>query len=250
MSDAPAGGDSADGAFPIDDRTAFYGRTSVEYCRLFDLDWSELAGASVLDCPGGPGSFPAVASAVADDVIAVDPEYARPAAALAEQCEATIDRFEERLHERREDFVWGFYGDVETRMGFPRAASRRFLLDFGRSPDRYVAAALPDLPLETDAVDLALSANLLFLYGDTFDRAFHEQSIRELARVARREVRCFPLVTLAAERSELVAPVTEALRDDGLAVETREVPYEFVPGSNEIMVVSDVEGFEPGRDGD
>lgn len=231
--------------FEIEGDTSFYGRTFAEYRRLFDLDWSRLTDASILDCPGGPGSFTAVASAVADAATAVDVRYGAEPDALARRCEETIDETERQLREKRDAFVWEEYGDVETRIGYVRAAASRFLADYERNPERYVDAALPDLPFERDAFDLVCSANLLFLYDDRFDRSFHRESLRELARVAREEVRVFPLADLAAERSPYVAPVVAALRADGLAVETRSVPYEFQPGVTEMLVVSDVAGYEP-----
>ena len=63
-------------------------------------------------------------------------------------------------------------------------------------PERYVAGGLPDLPFEADSADLALVANLLFVYDDRLDREFHAAALRELARVAREEVRVFPLASL------------------------------------------------------
>jgi len=66
-----------DGRFEVSDSFLFVGRTFQEYCRLFGLDQVGLAGRSVLDCPGGPGSFSAVASQLADRTVAVfSDEYA------------------------------------------------------------------------------------------------------------------------------------------------------------------------------
>lgn len=231
--------------FEIDDGTAFYGRTFAEYSRMFDLDWSRLDGEAVLDSPGGPGSFTAVASAVAASVTAVDPCYGAAAETLARQCEERIEQTAKQLRDRRDAFVWDEYGDVETRVRFVRTAAARFLADYERAPRRYVAAALPKLPFDRDTFDLVLSANLLFLYDDRFDRSFHVRALQELARVARAEVRVFPLADLAAERSGYVQPAVQALREDGLAVETQSVPYEFQPGVSEMLVVSDVDGYEP-----
>ena len=85
--------------------------------------------------------------------------------------------------------------------------------------------------------DLALVANLLFVYDDRLDREFHAAALRELARVAREEARVFPLASLDRTRSAFVDPVTETLRADGHAVSFREVPYEFQPGATEMLVV-------------
>ena len=213
------------------------GRTFAEYCRMLDLDAAELSGRAVLDCGGGAGAFTATAAAVGADATAVDPLYDRPADALEPVLERAVEATDDQLREKADGFVWDYYGDVDVRVRHLRAAAHRFLADYEHHPDRYVAGALPDLPLEPDAVDLAVVANLLFLYDDRLDLSFHVAALRDLARVAREEVRVFPLASLDATRSEYVDPVAERLRADGHAVETREVPYEFQPGATEMLVV-------------
>lgn len=231
-----------DETFTVDDDFLFVGRTFEEYRRMFDLARADLRG-SLLDCPGGPSSFAAVAGAQGATVRAVDPMYERSRAHLRGACADAIERNVAQLREQRDLFVWEFYGDVPTRERYLRAASERFLADRARRPDRYVAAGLPDLPFGSNAFDLALSGNLCFLYDDRLDEAFHVAALRELARVAG-EVRVFPLHALDRERSSLVGPVTERLRADGHPVETRPVDYEFQPGATEMLVVGGREGRE------
>src|SRR6056297_295055 len=190
----------ADG-FVVPEGTAFYGRTFEEYCRLFDLTIGDLRGCRILDCPGGPGSFTAVAAQIGADATAVDPVYGPAVDELEAHCEATIDEIVAQVAEKRSFFDWSFYGDVATRERFASAAARRFLADYDRCRDRYVDAALPALPFEADAFDRTCSANFLFLYDDRFDRDFHVAAARELARVTAGELRIAGLQTLDAERS-------------------------------------------------
>lgn len=213
------------------------GRTFAEYRRMLDLEPAALAGTTVLDCGGGAGAFTATANALGADAVAVDPIYGPPPDELEPALADAVERTDVQLREKRDLFVWDFYGDVETRVRYLRAASERFLADYANHPERYVEGALPEIPLETDAVDLAVVTNLLFLYDDRLDEAFHVAALRELARVAS-EVRVFPLVSLSAERSAYVAEAADALRADGHAVETREVPYEFQHGVTEMLVVT------------
>lgn len=86
--------------------------------------------------------------------------------------------------------MWDQYGDPETRGRYQRAAYECFLADYATEPGRYVAGALPEVRLRTDAVDRALSANLLFLYDDRLGLQFHLAALRELARVAREGSGC------------------------------------------------------------
>ncbi|QPV64059.1 class I SAM-dependent methyltransferase [Halosimplex litoreum] len=213
------------------------GRTFAEYRRMFDLRAEDIAGRALLDCGGGAGAFTATAAELAERVVATDPLYGSPPDALEPRLDTAIEYNLDQLREKRDLFVWDFYGDVEARGRYLRAAAERFLADYATRPERYVAGALPDLPLADDSVDLALAANLLFVYDDRLDREFHEAALRDLARVAREEVRVFPLHSLDRTRSAFVEPVADALRADGHAVEFGAVPYEFQPGATEMLVI-------------
>lgn len=225
--------------YHVERKFAFIGRTFEEYRTLFDLSLADLRGKAILDCPGGPSAFTAVASLFDASVTAVDPEYGPPAETLARTCTDAVERTIDQLAEKRDLFVWEYYGDVETRGRYLRAAAERFLADYALNPGRYVQSRLPSLPFETDAFDLTLSANLLFLYDDRLDVAFHTASLRELARVSSDEVRVFPLHSLDGEQSAILPRVTGSLEADGLRVGVRDVPYEFQPGATEMLVVSD-----------
>jgi len=216
----------------------FIGRTFEEYRLMFDLDVGRLQGTTVLDCPGGPASFAATACQFGVSVTAIDPMYGESGEVLSTECADAVDRTIAQLSEKRDLFVWDIYGDVETRGRYLRAAYERFLADRARNPRRYVAAALPSLPFENDAFDLVLSGSLLFLYDDRLSQAFHVDALRELARVGR-EVRVFPLASLAGERSASVEPTVEVLSEEGFAVNYRRVPYDFQPGATEMLVLSD-----------
>lgn len=226
-----------EGEFRVEESFRFQGRTFEEYRRLFGLDVGSLSG-SVLDCPGGPSSFTAVARSTGVEAYAVDPQYGQPLSAMAADCERAVDDTQEQLRAKCDQFVWDHYGSVDTRCRYLRAAGERFLADYARHPDRYVAAALPALPFENAAIDRILSAHLLFLYDDRLGLDFHRAALDELVRVASDEVRVFPLASLDMTRSAFVAPIVEALRERGHTVEFREAPYEFMPDVTEMLVVS------------
>lgn len=223
--------------FEVDDDFAFLGRTFAEYRRMFDLSVESLRGKAVLDCPGGPGSFTAVAAEIADSVTAVDPVYGPPSNELESLCRRSVAENVTQLGEKSDLFVWDYYPDVQTRGRYQRAAAERFLADYQHHPGRYFDSALPDLPFADDAFDLTLSANFLFLYDDRLDESFHHDAMAELLRVTSGEIRVFTLASLDRMRSDYVAPVVERLRAEGYGVEFREVPYEFQPGATEMLVV-------------
>lgn len=225
--------------FVVPEGFRFVGRTFEEYCRLFGLDPSSLRAQSVLDCPGGPGSFAAVAGTLAERVVAVDPMYGESVTDLQTVCRDAVEQTVAQLRRKRDQFVWGLYGDPETRGRYLRAAAERFLADYALNPGRYLQAGLPDLPFESDAFDLALSANLLFLYDDRLSERFHIDALIELSRVADGAVRVFPLHSLDGTRSRFVDPVVDRLRDTGRTARFESVPYEFQPEATEALVVTE-----------
>jgi SAM-dependent methyltransferase len=227
----------SDGRFRVEAEFLTIGRTFAEYRRMFDLAAGDLDGRAVLDCGGGAGAFTAAAAELAGRAVAADPLYGPPAATLEPELSAAVETNVAQLREKRDLFVWDVYGDVETRGRYLRAATERFLADYAANPGRYVAAAVPSLPFVAGAFDLALVANLLFLYDDRLDLAFHLAAVRELVRVAG-EVRVFPLSSLDATRSVLVDPFVDRLRADGLSARFESVPYEFQPGATEMLVVT------------
>ena len=96
---------------------------------------------------------------------------------------------------------------------------QEFLAARRAHPDRYLAAALPELPFPDRSFDLVLSGHLLFSYapladgglmaGQGLDLAWHRRALAELCRVSRRQVRLYPAHTIALEAAR--HPYAEAL---------------------------------------
>jgi hypothetical protein len=216
---------------------AIIGRTFTEYVRMFDLDSAALNG-SVLGCPSGVGSFVAEACEREIPATGADIIYELPHNRLKQRCRKDYEQVASQLPEKADLFNWDFYGDIERRQQFLKQAYEAFLDDYATERDRYIHAALPDLPFSTSSFSLVLSAHFLFLYGDRLDYAFHLDSLRELSRVAADEVRVFPLVGLDTEQYRHLDAIIEALREDGLTADRVNVPFEFQKGANEMLVIS------------
>lgn len=222
----PAAGLAIDEAVP-------WGRNRVEYGAFFDL--ASLAPATrILDCAAGPSCFTAEMCALGTPVVAADPLYRLSRAEIKLRIELGREKIMAAVRAGRERFVWDVYGTPEALEATRLSAMKLFLEDFEERAGRYVAAALPELPFEDRAFDLALVSHFLFLYGIRFDRDFHLAGVRELCRVAR-EVRIFPLVDLHGLRSPHLAPVLAMLAAAGLAAEVSEVSYEFQKGGNRML---------------
>jgi SAM-dependent methyltransferase len=214
-----------------------WGRNRVEYTAFFDL-----AGLPphrrILDCAAGPSSFTAEASRLGHLVVAADPLYRLSKdeikARIEESCEAILAGLRAAAHR----FVWDAYGTPENLEAARLSAMKHFLENYeeGLAEGRYLEAALPDLPFEDEAFDLALSSHFLFLYSAQFGLDFHVATVLELCRVAR-EVRIFPLLDLEGERSRHLLPVIDRLQGRGLATGIRKVDYEFQKGGNEMLLI-------------
>lgn len=218
---------------------AIIGRTFTEYVHMFDLDLATLNGP-VLDCPSGVGSFVAGANERGIPALGSDIIYNQSSEELEQRCRKDYEQVASQLPEKADLFNWDFYGDIERRQQFLKQAYEAFLDDYAteHEQDRYIHAALPDLPFPTDSFSIVLSAHFLFLYGDRLDYTFHLDSLRELARVAADEVRVFPLVGLDTEQYRHLDAIIQALREDGLTADRVNVPFEFQKGANEMLVIS------------
>lgn len=216
--DRPVGAAAPAFERPAFEQIVFYGRLGEQALAMFDLveELPRWRGASVLDCPGGPGSLSARLRAEGIAVTAVDPLYALAPEelerrALADlECSLAILAASETL---RADF------DLQRCRQEHLEALQAFLADRHCHPHCYLAAALPQLPFADRSVDLVLSGHLLFSYapqGDGglmvrqgLDLNWHRAALAELCRVSRQAVRLYPAHTndLEARRH----PYAEAL---------------------------------------
>lgn len=208
-----------------------------EYLAMFGLSEREALAGPVLDCPGGAGPFAAELRARGGGAVSADPAYALPPAEIVARTRAGLEHGIRYLERNRDSYVWTFFASLDDLRARRAAALDAFAADFHGADARYVAAALPALPLPDDSVRLALSGYLLFAYPDHLDAAGHEAALRELLRVAADEVRVFPLIDTAYVRHPAIDDLRRTLAADGVDSEVRRVDYEFQRGGNEVLVL-------------
>ena len=201
---------------------------------MFDLAPDDLEGV-VLDCCAGGSSF---AAETDGRVIAIDPAYALGRGDLAVRMRAGLDEGDRIIDRNAERFEWGWYGSPGRRADMRRTAARLFLADLRGRPERYVAGALPHLPLSAGCVDLVLCSHLLFTWADRLDEHWHRLALAELVRVARREVRIFPVVVRGTGEPVAFRDVLRAELDDlGHRSHLRDVPYRFQRGGDQMLLI-------------
>lgn len=203
---------------------------------MFDLDEQALDGR-VLDCCAGASNFIAEHVARGGDGLAIDPVYASSGTGLASAVRNGLGGGTQIIDRHSDRFVWDWYGTVEGREAIRGEAAAAFLVDVGHNPGRYVAAALPRLPLADESVDLALCSHLLFTWSEQLGHEWHLAALREMLRVVRREIRVFPLVVQGTgAQVPFLADLLSQLRSEGHDLEVRRVPYEFQRGADSMLV--------------
>jgi SAM-dependent methyltransferase len=210
-------------------------RSPAEYRAMFDLTAADLAAGSTLDCGAGGSSFTADARG---QIVAVDPAYALGPVDLAVRLREGLRDGGRIIDAHADRFDWRWYGDPGRRAEMRRAAAEAFLADIRARPGRYLAGALPHLPLASASFDLVLCSHLLFTWSDRLDVDWHRRAIAELVRVGRRQVRIFPLVVQATAAP---VPFLDVLRAEldaaGLPSAVRTVPYRFQRGADQVLVI-------------
>ncbi|MFE6498335.1 class I SAM-dependent methyltransferase [Kitasatospora sp. NPDC057738] len=213
-------------------------RSFAEYRAMFALGERDLE-QRILDCPAGAASFVAEAGRRGVDAVAVDLQYAEHREELGLLVERETAFKRELLVKETEGWDRSWYADADDMIRQWTANARTFRADIAARPERYVAGSLPQLPFADDSFDLVLSSHLLFSYGNRLDEDFHRAALLELARVARREVRIFPLVVYdTGVRYQGLDRLRGELAELGVPSRVEQVSYEYRPGGNELLVLS------------
>jgi len=218
----------------LDDVVPF-GRSLAEYRAMFALTDADL-DTPIAGIADGPASFNAEMTGLGGRVVSIDPLYAFRVEEIERRFHAVVDDVIAQVEASPDDWVWQFHASPRALKAHRVAVLRRFAADYekGRAEGRYVAGSLPRLDLADGAFGLALCSHFLFLYSDQLDLGFHRRALAEMLRIAP-EVRIFPLLTLARERSPHVQPLIGELAAAGLEARIERVDYELQRGGDEML---------------
>ncbi|KHF41590.1 SAM-dependent methyltransferase [Halalkalibacter okhensis] len=219
------------------ERIVFIGRTLEEYLDMFSLSEEELQGKKILDCPAGACSFTAVGNELGLDVTACDIAYDHSGEDLKYKGLQDIEHAMKHMEKAKNNYKWDYFNNVEGLRKHRLRALHDCTNDMRKSSERYIPVTLPLLPFKNAEFDLLLSAHFLFMYADRLDYHFHIETLHELLRVTKEEVRIFPLVDLEGERYEHLDEIISYLADNGCTVEEVKVPYEFQTNANSMLKI-------------
>lgn len=216
-------------------RIVFIGRTFDEYLKIFNLSTDELAGKRILDCPSGACSFTAIANQNGLDATAADIAYYFSINELESKGIQDLEHAMEHMEKAQSNYLWDYFKSVDDLKKNRMQALTDCMKGMKQSPERYVPAILPELPFSDNEFDVTLSAHFLFMYADRLDYDFHLQTLKELMRVTRNEIRIFPMVDLSSKRYEFLDELFEFIEGQGWTAEEIEVHYNFQKNANSML---------------
>jgi len=222
----------------------FIGRTFDEYISMFNLTREELRGLKILDCPAGACSFTALANREGADATAADIAYQYDYELLRKKGTEDLEIVIRNVEKVRQNYMWSYFRSVSELKSHRIKALTDCVSHMKQAPERYVPSTLPVLPFGDKQFDMTLSAHFLFLYEDRLDYDFHLQTIKELLRVSKREVRIFPLVNLACGRYGYLDDIMDYLKRRGCTVDEAPVSYEFQRGANSMLRIRGIENIK------
>lgn len=208
-----------------------------DYRHMFALDEDMLAQCKFLDCASGASSFGAQLRARGGQVLSADPLYGAGLDAVRQRALHNLNNCEQWLNTHTDVIDWDHLGSPAAYRRNGLRSLAQFTADFAADRDRYLAASLPAIPLDDDAVDVALCANFLFAHADTFDASFHVAAITEMARIARSEVLIHPINARAGQNLEdFTDAVERGLSAAGLRTQIFLAPSTWLRGASTMRI--------------
>ena len=213
-----------------------WGRNLNEYKKMFLLTPEDLL-SKILGCADGPSSFNYELTLANGKVTSIDPIYEFSKEEIQQRINDTSQTVSQQLRLNQNDFIWKDIKDVNELIAIRLEAMNDFLNDYdkGLKEKRYIHEVLPELSFEENSFDLVLCSHFLFLYSDNFDTDFHINSILKMCKIAKKEVRIFPIVDLKNNKSKHLDRVLNSLDEKGFCSELVKTQYEFQKGGNEML---------------
>jgi hypothetical protein len=205
---------------------------------MFQLSKEDLQ-SKILGCGDGPSSFNSEVTKLNGNITSIDPIYQFTKDEIQTRIDETSSVVSEQLKQNQNDFVWKNIKSVDELINIRLTAMNSFINDYesGKNEKRYIHNELPKLLFENDSFDLVLSSHFLFLYSEHFDLQFHIDSILEMCRVSKNEVKIFPLLDLKNNRSKYLEPILNMLKEKGFKAKIIQTDYEFQKGANEMLQI-------------
>lgn len=215
-----------------------WGRNLKEYKEMFLLNDNDLK-STILGCGDGPSSFNYEVTKLNGNVTSIDPIYQFSKDEIQQRINDISSVIINQLKINKENYVWKNIKSVDELIKIRLNAMDDFLNDYEveKTKNRYIFEELPKLSFIDNRFDLVLSSHFLFLYSEHLDLKFHIDSILEMCRVSKNEVRIFPLLDLQNNKSKHLKEVLEVLNQNNYKFEIVKTEYEFQKDANQMLKI-------------
>ncbi|QIW10778.1 SAM-dependent methyltransferase [Francisella sp. LA112445] len=217
-----------------------WGRSLEEYKQMFLLSENDLK-SKILGCGDGPSSFNYEATSLGGNITSIDPTYKFSEKDIKQRIIETSNEVMEQLRINKDKYVWKNIESIDALYDIRMKSMDNFLRDYerGKSEGRYIYNTLPDLSSFADkSFDIVLCSHFLFLYSEQLDLDFHIKSILEMCRLAKSEVKIFPILDLESNRSKHLDKVLEVLDKNNYKYSIEKSSYEFQRNANQMLRIS------------
>lgn len=165
---------------------------------------------------------------------AVDTFYDKSPRILYQMCAEHLKILKKAL-EKKGSYIWKFYKDPDEMFRERLKACKIFASDYKMGKgERYIMADVRELPFPDESFHLVLCSHLLYIYDHRLDWKFHLESIDEMLRVSKGEVRIYPLVKEDGRKSIYLKRTLEHLQGK-VDAKLERVDYIFRPSADEML---------------
>jgi hypothetical protein len=219
------------------DNVILVGRTFSEYKDMFLLH-NIAKEQSILDAASGVSSFGAEARQNGYHVKSSDKIYMLEHNEINKKCAADLDNAIHKISDIKELYKWGYFKNLQDLKGTREYAYKLFLNDYKINKGKYyIYSEFPDSSFSNNEFDIVLVSHFLFLYDELFTYEFHKKVIKELCRIAKCEIRIYPLINLQGEKSKYVDLLINDSDFPCADFSIEKVNYEFVHGADSMLKI-------------
>jgi SAM-dependent methyltransferase len=218
----------------------FIGRSWQEYLKMFSLEGMikdrSLCEMKILDCAAGASTLTAHLADKGVNIRAVDFLYDLEPAEIGEKCHEHLKLLVNNISKIENAFDWTFFTSLDGLRDHRTETCKHFTRDYQNNRERYIPADITALPFNDNEFDLVICSHLLFIYDYRLDYDFHLNSVNEMLRVSKKELRIYPLVKHHQQKSLFVEDIFRDLEDE-VYVDLVKVDYQFRKGANEMLIL-------------
>ncbi len=219
-------------------KVVMLGRVFDEYYHMFSLKDISPADTKILDVASGVSSFCTQANKKGYNVTASDIIYDRSPEELYKQGLLDVQEIMEQMSSVAHKYNWEYFKDIEILQATRLNALSLFVENYKEfGSKRYINVKYPCSNFFENQFNVSLVSHFLFLYENMLDYKFHKDTVKELARITRDEIRIFPLVNFKGITSRYISELMNDVELGFLEFTIRKVEFNFMKNADDLLVI-------------